>query len=81
MSPSLRAVLVLTLTLTLSACASRMVAPYIRPAPEHAMPREELVALLWGDRFDQQGRSLLELPQGSPALSAVAKILGDHLFK
>ena len=38
MSPSLRAVLILTLTLTLSACASRMVAPYIRPAPEHAMP-------------------------------------------
>jgi CO dehydrogenase maturation factor len=31
--------------------------------------------------FDQQGRSLLELPGDSPALQAVKKILGDHLFE
>ena len=44
---------------------------------------------LWGaipdDRqvrgFDQQGRSLLELPEDSPALLSVKKILGDHLFE
>ena len=31
--------------------------------------------------FDQQGRSLLELPQDCPALDAVKKILGDHFFE
>jgi CO dehydrogenase maturation factor len=31
--------------------------------------------------YDQQGRSLLELPEDSPALLSVKKILGDHLFE
>jgi putative cardiolipin synthase len=31
---------VLTLTITLSACATRTVAPYVRPTPEHAMPAQ-----------------------------------------
>jgi CO dehydrogenase maturation factor len=31
--------------------------------------------------YDQQGRSLLELPKDSPALLSVKKILGDHLFE
>lgn len=37
---SLRAVLVLTLVVTLSACATRTVEPYVRPAPEFAMPAQ-----------------------------------------
>jgi CO dehydrogenase maturation factor len=32
-------------------------------------------------RFDQQGRSLLDLPGDCAALDAVKKILGDHLFE
>jgi CO dehydrogenase maturation factor len=32
-------------------------------------------------RFDQQGRSLLELPGDCAALDAVKKMLGDHLFE
>jgi len=36
----LRVVLVLSLTLTLSACATRTVEPYVRPAPEYAMPAQ-----------------------------------------
>ena len=35
---SFRAVFVLTLAVTLTACASRAVQPYVRPAPEYAMP-------------------------------------------
>ena len=35
---SLRTVLVLTITIALSACATRTVAPYVRPTPEYAMP-------------------------------------------
>jgi CO dehydrogenase maturation factor len=31
--------------------------------------------------FDQQGRSLLDLPDDSAALLSVKKILGDHLFE
>ena len=37
MSP-LRAVLVSIVALALAACATRIVEPYVRPAPEHAMP-------------------------------------------
>jgi putative cardiolipin synthase len=35
---SLRAILVPLLTVTLAACATRTVEPYVRPAPEHALP-------------------------------------------
>lgn len=42
-------------------------------APENAMPREELVGLLWGDRFDQQGRQSLR-----QALYALRKSLGEN---
>ena len=35
---SLRAVLVVTLVVALSACATRTVQPYVRPAPEYAIP-------------------------------------------
>ena len=37
---SLRVVLILTLAVTLSACATRTVEPYVRPAPEYAMPAQ-----------------------------------------
>jgi putative cardiolipin synthase len=40
MSLSLRAIFVLTLTITLSSCATRTVAPYVRPAPEYALPAQ-----------------------------------------
>ncbi|MCG6874788.1 MAG: phospholipase D family protein [Betaproteobacteria bacterium] len=38
MNHSLRAALVLMLTATLAACATRTVEPYVRPAPEHTLP-------------------------------------------
>ena len=41
-------------------------------APANAVPREELVGLLWGDRFDQQGRQSLR-----QALYALRKALGE----
>ena len=44
---------------------------YLAIAPGKAQPREELVNLLWGDRFDQQGRQSLR-----QALYAVRKVLG-----
>jgi putative cardiolipin synthase len=37
---STRIVLVLALAVSLSTCATRTVAPYVRPAPEHAMPAQ-----------------------------------------
>ena len=40
MSLPLRAVLILTVTITLSSCATRTVAPYVRPSPEYAMPAQ-----------------------------------------
>ena len=40
MSLSLRIVLVFTLAITLFACATRTVEPYVRPAPEYAMPAQ-----------------------------------------
>lgn len=40
-------------------------------SPQSAVPREELVGLLWGDRFDQQGRQSLR-----QALYALRKALG-----
>lgn len=40
MSLALRAVIILTLTVALGGCATRTVAPYVRPAPEHAMPAQ-----------------------------------------
>ena len=46
---------------------------YLAIAPGNAQPREELVNLLWGDRFDQQGRQSLR-----QALYAVRKVLGDE---
>ena len=45
---------------------------YLTIAPGNAQPREELVSLLWGDRFDQQGRQSLR-----QALYAVRKVMGD----
>ena len=41
-------------------------------SPGNAVPREELVGLLWGDRFDQQGRQSLR-----QALYALRKSLGE----
>jgi DNA-binding SARP family transcriptional activator/TolB-like protein len=41
-------------------------------SPNAAMSREELVALLWGDRFDQQGRQSLR-----QALYSLRKALGE----
>ena len=46
---------------------------YLALAPGNGRPREELVGLLWGDRFEQQGRQSLR-----QALYAVRKALGDE---
>jgi len=40
MSLPLRALLVLTLTIIVSSCATRAVAPYVRPTPEYAKPAQ-----------------------------------------
>jgi putative cardiolipin synthase len=40
LSLSLRAVLVVMLVVALSACATRAVQPYVRPAPEYALPAQ-----------------------------------------
>lgn len=45
---------------------------YLALAPGNGRPREELVGLLWGDRFEQQGRQSLR-----QALYAVRKALGE----
>jgi len=40
MSLLLRAVIILTLTVSLCGCAARTVAPYVRPVPEYAIPAQ-----------------------------------------